>query len=850
MKSERQARTETARAVFERDSLFKLAEQAKHKVSANSTDAGQLEVEVSRLAQDIQEAERAGDKPADTHSPLKLNPKDVNLLTEGRAVSLRVRIEGLVEKQKKLGAEATATREREDGLKKEVDDLQAAIKVSEDELIEARLSAERNAVAASNAHTLETLSNQLGSELDDCKKSLQAGDDGNKKLLKVVVSLRKEGVQLADRTKILGSELGEAKAALERTAKSVRLDEHKLVQIDARRERLSESLESAEGKLVASYSDKTELERALSCEKTNCESLCQELKSTREDLETSNTRVNSLNGLKAASESKVEKMKQEVEYQETQFASAKENAKKLEESMAESVDEIASLQNRLGDALIESVKYADQAILSEEILRISEADRSSLRVEQEELKKELNGASVQNHDLQRKIVKSSAEVKKMQRELELAEARWVSSIEDGDKLEEELDAAHDELARLERDLVKARDQHATTSSIARVLKASCDDKKVEVVSLEKELARVESCLDESAEEAGRLRADLALSLKQKGEVKQELSEAIAQVNTKTTDFVALEAKLRDAEADREKLKSLLETTEADLAKATANAIEEQKGFDDVLARVTCLQEDLAGANERLAVVVSERQYLEERLHESLENASELENALSEAKYAPPGVVAAQKKLDDQLKKSQLQNIHLQQHLTATEKSAGALRDSLAEALEGCGNAVSKAVQLELKVQTSAAERDSALDQANEEVEKLKAVVAEKDVRLEKADKQTSDFEAEGARLLEVLDEFEASYVVGHETNAGMEQELADVRGIGLHLEKRLTTVVDEWTKVQGRYEVAQVALAASLAHRRRIALDLEVKELVVETLTQNNEACRRDLENMEEVFYI
>ncbi|CAM9377463.1 unnamed protein product, partial [Sphacelaria rigidula] len=94
-------------------------------------------------------------------------------------------------------------------------------------------------------------------------------------------------------------------------------------------------------------------------------------------------------------EERLEESEKTVFRMTAQLAAAVENVKMLEDSLANSVANSEALQQRLGDALAESVEYADASIRCEERLRDTEADCAALWAEREEAKNQLSAEQTQ-----------------------------------------------------------------------------------------------------------------------------------------------------------------------------------------------------------------------------------------------------------------------------------------------------------------------------------------------------------------------------------------------------------------------------------------------------------------------
>lgn len=121
-------------------------------------------------------------------------------------------------------------------------------------------------------------------------------------------------------------------------------------------------------------------------------------------------------------------------------------------------------------------------------------------------------------------------------------------------------------------------------------------------------------------------------------------------------------------------------------------------------------------------------------------------------------------------------------------------------------------------------------------------------RLAEAARREAEVEAERAaeseRLHRILDEIEADHAAGSRTVAELRQGLADIHGIGAELGEKLISVVSERNEILARLEVADGALAASAADRRRLERELEASAAAAEELRREKD---KGLSNVEEL---
>lgn len=77
--------------------------------------------------------------------------------------------------------------------------------------------------------------------------------------------------------------------------------------------------------------------------------------------------------------------------------------------------------------------------------------------------------------------------------------------------------------------------------------------------------------------------------------------------------------------------------------------------------------------------------------------------------------------------------------------------------------------------------------------------------------------------------------------------MSDIRGIGAELGDKLISMISEKNATEGKVKVAEGALAASVAHRRRLERDLEASESQVKGLREEREKSTRAVVEMKEV---
>lgn len=774
------------------------------------------------------------------------------------------------------------------------DDTQASVDLSTGSVEESSWRAESIGaeLTATKFETrpLEALASRMRSEVEGCKSSLGGSEDSKKTLVEKMEMLDAEW---KERARMLETELEISRVTLDGnggTAGEVGKTREKECDLD----NLTARLNRAEIEATASTAEKSKIEEAFVEEKNSRGKLELELTCTREALLDTTRHGASLEGKLVESQDMNRRLEKELDNARSQIASFDISREKLEASISSKADSIIDLQQRLGDALAEGVEYANQAIISEERLRSIEADCTTIWREREEATGQLREAQLEGRELASKIEKYADDTAQLREALQKTEFRLTSAMRDNEELEEELAASRDHYALSSKELERTRDMHADACSENRLLKASGEESRAEISRLKKELARATK---PGPGEAGTKRENfwlkLALNQKQEGSAKKEPRDAHAQVGVEAGNCVALAAKLRKAESVAEGLRLTLEATEMRMSEVQADAHRSKFDLEETLRKCTELQERLGETDNQLKSEASDRQRAEEALSQSVTRVADLGQALQEAELQRTSVAAGKEKLDGRLKEIAEENDGLRELVVACEDTVQDLKNSLSEALAYRDSSVARIARLEADVDECATLRETGMavveralksavmmraleariGELTSEAEILRRTVAAKDAeledaraRLEEADRRlkgstdrleettarlqtanayveeqkrkTVEYEAEGSRLMEVLDEIEADFAAGKKTTADLKQDLADLHEIGLFLAEKLTAEVAEKNKITDKLDVAEAALAASAAHRRHLERELEVREVAREGLANEADGLR------------
>ena len=948
IKSERQARAESAKAISARETLTKRAEAAERKASIAETGVARLdaaEAEAARLKAEREDARKAAEQAAAKRISLQTENDSLKSQVLGLEEQIKGYLDKDVEHDGAMVAVAAGSGGREEDLERRVRELEAAHAAVQEELTDARVSLDRNmedkeeaskrvesteaelAAASYGARSLEKLASRLWSELEASKGDLTASEDSRKALKESMEMLGEDWEERArilelkleackgdlnaseDDSRALTERMHMANADWEERARMLEADreaaraamifakeegtaagEVKMSAVESDRDDLRARLERAEIQAAAGLPEKLKLEEALDKEKAKREEMKRELASAKEALDGAVRSASSLEARLAERDSENGRLKRELDDAWSQLVSRDDSRYKREISHADNADSIASLQQRLGDALAEGVEYADQAILSEERLRSSEADCAALWGEREAVREQLRVALLEGRELASKLEGGLEETARLREALQQAEARLTSAVEDGEELEEELAASQDKFALAQKELERARERQADACSEVRLLKASCQEDKEELTRLEQELARAEAGRADAVAEKERLRTQLSLtSKKQKRFIQKEVPTSVhAHVNIGADDFATLEAKLFKAESTSDRLRSSLESTEMEMSEVRADSQRSRFDLEDALRKCTNLQERLSEVNDQLKAEASGRRRANECLSRSVKRIAELERALHEAERRHVSTVTSKEELDEKLKEVAADNVRLQESVTACEGIVEGLRGSLAAALADRETLANHVVRLEADIEKGAedckalrktekavvekVERSATtLKAIDAEAVRLRCEIAAKDAELaqvrvrledttgrleavkalaEEQESRSVEYEVEGARLMEVLDGIEADFTAGRETTADLKQDLADVHGIGVHLAERLAYVVSEKNKIADKLDVAAAALVASAAHRRRLEREFETREAIMDEMAHETEGLREVKAAYDRLIYL
>ncbi len=275
----------------------------------------------------------------------------------------------------------------------------------------------------------------------------------------------------------------------------------------------------------------------------------------------------------------------------------------------------------------------------------------------------------------------------------------------------------------------------------------------------------------------------------------------------------------------------------------------RRDLEDALLKGTDLQERLASAEGCLVAAESERRALEERLAESSAAGAGLRRALEKAEAGRAGAVTAAEGLREQLGEAAVEAALPAVGELLPQEGAARLDEQAARLREEVSRASEDSVALLRRAGEAATARLGEVSAAKEELEGRVAELerAREEGRVEAA-RREAELEAERAaeseRLHRVLDDIEADHAAGNRTVAELRQGLADVHGIGAELGEKLISVVTERNDILARLEVADGALAASAADRRRLERELEASAAAAEELRREKD---KGLSNVEEL---
>lgn len=844
VRSEKQACIESAKAKSETESLAKQVEAAERRASILEVDAAGLEAveaEAERLTIDAENARKATVEAAAGLTALQTE----NDTLKTRVLVLEKRIEGFIAK------------EREDALGRNLlREFDEASEVVQEELKDVGASVDRGTGRAEGAskreeeprpEALEALASQMGSELEAFKGCLATSEDDKRALIEKIDMLDAEW---KERLKMLESELGVSRPALK--AKCV---------MESERDEMVR-LEGVETEASA-YVEESSLEETLVGEEATRDELQRELESAREALENATRRAASLEARLEESESVNLRIESELDEVKSRLASSEDSRNKLQASMSVTANSIVDLQQRLGDALTEGLEYADETIVSEERLRGSEADCAALWDELQEAKEQLRLAILEGRDLASRLDKSAEETDRLRGALREAEFRLKSATEGSEELEEDLASSQHQCALLTLELEKVRGKHADISSEARLLKASCEEGRVEIARLREELARAVSNSGHTDVMQDYLSVKLAVSNGHKYSITKNQAGAHVQVETRTGNYVMLEAKLREAKLATDHFRSSLESTQMIVSEVQSDAQRSRFDLEEALRKYADLQERLREADDRLKLETLERR----RAEEAVQRIIKLQQA---------SALATKEEPDPRLEDTAQENV------SACEGASDDRMDRQVEDVDECSALLENGVGGEKSAVSTTARKalEARIDELNSEVVTLRRVLAAKEAELDRAravPEETSgrledtigrleemtgrlekttvrlqaanafaeqksgtvESEAEGSRLMEILDDIEAGLAAGKETAEDLKQDLANVHGIGVELAKRLVSMVVEKSKVVSRLGDAEAALVASEAHWRHLERELEIRGLTRERLDIEAEDLRK-----------
>lgn len=784
--------------------------------------------------------------------------KTENDTLKTRVFVLEKRIEGFIKKEVELNVAVAAAKERENALRRNhLRKLEEASVVVQEELKDVGASVDRSAARAeggawrreeSRPGTLEALASRMQSEIEACKGNLGTSEDDKRALIEKIYMLDAEW---KERVKMLESELGVSRPMESERDEMVRL-------------------ERVETEAAASLG-KSSLEETLVGEEDSRDELQRELESAREELKNATRRAASLEARLEDSESVNTRIESELDEVRSRLASSEDSRNKLQASMSATADSIVDLQHRLGDALTEGLEYADETIVSEERLRGSEADCAALWDELQEAKEQLRLAILEGRDLEYRLNKSAEETDRLREALREAEFRLKSATEGSEELEEDLASSQHQCALLTVELEKVRGKHADVCSETRVLKASCEEARAEIARLREELMRAVSNGGHADVMRDYLSVKLAVSSGHKYSIRRNQAGAHVQVETRTGDYVMLEAKLREAELAADRFRSSLESTQMIVSEVQSDAQRSRFDLEEALRKHVDLQERLREADDRLKSETFKRRRAEEALQRAkLQGTS----ALSTKEEPGPRLE------DTAQEKFRFRKVSACEEASVDCKTSDDRMDRQGEGVDECSALLENGVAKSAISATVRKALEARIDELNSEAKTLRRLLAEKEaeldrvravpeetagrledtigrleemtgrlekttVRLQAANafaqqkSRTVESEAEGSRLMEILDDIEAGLAAGKDTAEDLKQDLANVHGIGVELAKRLVSMVVEKSKVLSRLDAAEAALVASEAHRRHLERELEIRGLTRERLEIEAEDLRK-----------
>ncbi|CAM9196150.1 unnamed protein product, partial [Scytosiphon promiscuus] len=580
-----------------------------------------------------------------------------------------------------------------------------------------------------------------------------------------------------------------------------------------REDALGESVAELRAAKDASEERLREVQAAADASAAAAEEAAERAESVTNELAAATDRETSLDARSARLESELHAREQELQGSEASHGGLREEATALRR-------EGENLAARLGraEAELEASTSAKSAL--EEALSEERAGAKTLGEELGVAKKRLAVAESVAVSLEERLGASEGEARRLARELSEAACRLEAERRSFRALErtaaeaaEDADSLRQRLGDALAEGVEYADQHTRVEEKLRSSEADCAALWEEREEAKERLCAAfkEAMLSVAAREAEETGDELSASRAEVEAAKEELERVSHSFATVSSEARVLKASAEDAKAEIARLNGLVADTGARLT----SSVGEEERLKTALASSEALREaaaaELAGARASINTGAGDYVALEEKLREAESTSERLRSGSNRTPLPSP----ARPTTGD----------------GGTSADAAGARRRSPEGHRPAGEA------RYLREQPDRRRGGGALAEATQEAAALRE-------KLEASRKGAAALEeavAEALRMSAMMDGIEADHLAGSRTVEELTKGMADIHGIGAELGEKLITMISEKNAMIGKLEVAEGALAASLAHRRRLERDLDASESLVKGLREEKDKSGREV---------
>ncbi|XP_036432227.1 cingulin-like protein 1 [Colossoma macropomum] len=527
-----------------------------------------------------------------------------------------------------------------------------------------------------------------------------------------------------------------------------------------------------------------------------------------EELSDSVTEVKQLQDKRAALESEVTQLKQQLEEEI-------KNRESLSEASEKSTEELKKLQDKLSRSEQEQVSLRQRLTDMEKELQVSLEKLLQMKREREQSRAEAKGLQQQLSDMHDELdnTKSTEQGERDTILQELANLRM--EFQELQQLEEE----QEELLRWkERELTALKGVlEEEISSHAKEVETMKEQHQEEVQKLLKAIEEAKEGMEALGQEKSQVEAERGESRAQVKELTLAKELLLSQVHSLETQITTLNNIIQQEKNQESQLRERLD-----------KLMEEKERLEEEFSEVRQQEEDMCGANRaltrhledtqsELTKLNSEHRQLKERLKEEKRQVEEL-------RKSKRGLEEERRKQDRVFEKLQEEMNAL---LMGSERETQRLQDQVDEAREQSLKELSVLRTQLHNTQTELEKHTHASQECQKEVCRLETELAQREGELEQAELKCKQLEKRVEELQEISkttqDDRDRQVKLMEERVAQLQEALAEERSSGDSLMQRMERVREQVEQVRG--ELLQERAQRQDLECDKISLERQNKDL-------------------------